>query len=293
MKSTSIDTSGLKYLDNFSIPVYTSFGGEVRARFIAERTERTIDWLGDLFDLPKIPPLFVLNSDDWGRIALVPQYGLAHVNRTRIVMGQEQSGLWGSVLKTVWPEISRTERERLRSVYGKDLNLEPFTDLVISHELTHLADLPLWLDTATGDRGWGARSPRLLWVSELFANIGLHGYIVEREPESQRALEAVFQVVGGTTPTKWPYHRLHDMYESVAAPGADGINYVWFEFRTQILAKRLWEAKGATGFQQIHRILHGPVLSDEEIFNALSEIDHTVADDIRHWALGDGEPFLP
>ena len=291
MESPAIDTRGLKYIDNFSLPVYASFGAENRARTIAVRTEKTIDWLKNLFDLPKIPPLFVLGPADWDRIALVPQYGLAHVNRSRIVMGQACSGLWNSVLESVWPGLSTSGRQLLQRVYGKGQGLGAFSDLIISHELTHLADLPLWLDTDAGDRGWGAQEPRLLWISELFANVGLQGYVVEREPESRAALETIFEVVGRTSPAQWEFHRLHEMYDSITRPGADGVNYVWFEFRTQILAKRLWEAGGATGFQKIQRMLHGPVLPDAEIIEALAAIDRTVADDVSQWALGGTAPF--
>jgi hypothetical protein len=42
--------------------------------------------------------------------------------------------------------------------------------------LTHLVDLPSWLDDdRLPERSWSTRDPGLLWCTELSANIGLHG----------------------------------------------------------------------------------------------------------------------
>lgn len=286
----NIDVTGLEFIEGFTVPVYASRGGAARARGIAELTDKCLDWLGGLAELPAVPPLFVLNPDDWARIAAIPQYGLAHVNRTRIVMGQEQAGLWGELPARVWPDLPIAGRRRMESEYGTPPDLAPFADLVICHELTHLADLPGWLDDpGAGRRGWGAENPRLLWLSELFANIGLQGFVAEREPAALTALETAFSVIGGIAPRRWAFQRLDEMHDSAAAPGMDGTNYVWFEFRLQILAKRLWAAAGAAGFRRVNAILHGPVLPDEEIFAVLGEMDHAVADDLRRWQSGFAE----
>jgi hypothetical protein len=238
-----------------------------------------------MVELPPLPPLLVLNPADWDRIALLPQYGLAHVNRTRIVMGTKHSGLWTAVADHAWADLPDADRKRMADVYGTPPDLGMFADLVIVHELTHLTDLPSWLDGADiGKRSWSARVPRLLWVTELFANIGMQGYIAEREPESLPRLETAFEVLGGTAPSRFPFRRLSEMHSSVATPGTDGTNYVWFQFRLLILATRLWRAAGAAGFQRLHGVLHGPVLSDQAVFGVLAELDPAVADDVRCWA---------
>jgi hypothetical protein len=175
----------------------------------------------------------------------------------------------------------------MEAVYGAPPDLSLFADLIISHELTHLTDLPTWLDDpGIGRRSWSADEPRLLWLSELFANLGMHGYIADREPESLPVMETVFEVVGGTDPARWPMRRLQDMYDAIAAPDMDGTNYLWFEFRLQIIAKRLWEAAGGAGFQRLRDVLHGPVLPDAEIFEVLAELDKGVAGSLRRWTIG-------
>jgi hypothetical protein len=287
----AIDVSGLDYIEDFLMPVYSSPGGDKRARGIAARAERSFEWLSHLTEMPPLPPLFVLDpGHDWDRIALSRHYGLAHVNRTRIVTGQRQSGMWTAVTEGIWSELSATDKERLTSAYGTPPDLSAFGDMIISHELTHLAHSPGRLDdTSHGRRNWSAESPRLLWVAELFANLGMQGYIAEREPESLAAMETVFEVIGQTSPARWTFHRLDEMYNSTSDPGMDGTNYVWFEFRLQMLAKRLWNSAGAAGFQRLSGILHGPALADEEIIGVLSELDPTVADDVRRWS-DSGEP---
>jgi hypothetical protein len=257
---------------------------------VAARTQKTIGWLRTLVDFPEPPPLFVIGPEDWDRIALIPQYGLPHVNHTRIVTAQEPSGAWTALLERVWPALPDSDRERLRRVYGTPPELGAFADLIVAHELTHLTDGHNTDGGATSERDL-LDEARLLWFTELFANLGLHGYIVECEPEAQLILETLFEVIGSTAPAQWPLHQLDEMYESFTAPGQDGTNYMWFQFRLQMLAKRLWEAAGGAGFQRIHAILRGPVPDDAEIVALLATMDQTVADDVRRWARGNSEPF--
>ncbi len=256
----------------------------MRARSIAARTQRALDWLGGLVALPPPPPLFVLDPTDWSRIALLPQYGLAHVNRTRIVMGMQNSGLWITVADQTWPELSVFDRQRMISVYGQPPDLGMFADMVISHELTHLTDLPSWLDDpVAGARSWSADRPKFLWLTELFANLGMQGYVAEREPESLPALETAYEVIGEMASSRFTFRRLREMHESVTTPGMDGVNYVWFEFRLLILAGRLWRTAGPVAFQRLHEILHGPVLSEDAVFEVLAKLDPAVADNARRW----------
>jgi hypothetical protein len=280
--SDYIDIQDLEPLNGFAFPVYASVGGAAKARTMADRTRGTVRWLAEPVAMPATPPLFVLSLADWPRVALVPQYGLAHSNRTRIVIGLEYSGLWATLIPTVWPQLSVAGRDRLSAIYDTPPDASRFADLVVSHELTHLADRPSHLDSGVSELGWGAE-PRVLWFTELFANLGLHGYICEREPDQLHNLETLFTVIGGLPRQRWPVHRLGQMYDALKAPGGDGTNCCWYEFRLQILAKRLWETAGRDGFQKIHAALHGPVLTDGEIIELIAGIDSQAARDIGSW----------
>jgi hypothetical protein len=80
-----------------------------------------------------------------------------------------------------------------------------------------------------------------------------------------------------------PVTDLHRMHESATAADADGTNYVRSEFGLQMLAKLLWEERGATALRHINSTLHGPILSDDQIVGVLEELDPTVADSVRSW----------
>jgi hypothetical protein len=72
------------------------------------------------------------------------------------------------------PDISHASQKRLRDVHGTPPDLGAFADLVVAHEVTHLADDPAWLDEwEPGSETFRSNDPRLLWFVELFANAGL------------------------------------------------------------------------------------------------------------------------
>lgn len=284
LKTNEIDTTGLRYVDGYDFPVYASSIDVARARRMADRMARTLSWLEGMVPMPATPSLFVLNPTDWQRIALVPQYGLPHCNRSRIVVGQETSGLWGDLVSLVWPHLRWIDRRRLRRVYGSPPDVTSFVDLLISHELTHLADRPAHLDGFDQHRGWGA-VPRVLWFVELFANVGLQGYVQECEPDRLRRLETLFQAIGATQEDFWPMNSLTQMYSALKFADTNGFNYCWYEFRLQIVAKRLWAAGGSAGFKRIHQVLHGPLLTDFELMEVIASIDGTAANAIRRWSL--------
>jgi hypothetical protein len=279
-----MENADLEIIEDFSFPVFSSSGGSDRARSVATRCDRAILWLASYLEMPPTPPLFVLGRQDWQRIALMPQYGLPHASRRQIIMGQEPSDIWHKMTSAVWPDLSPASQKRLRDVYGTPPDLGTFADLVVAHEVTHLADNPAWLDEwKPGSETFWGNTPRLLWFVELFANVGLHGYICECEPEALPTLETVFDVIWHTPPARWPITDLHRMHESATAADADGTNYVWFEFGLQVLAKHLWEECGGAALEYMSSTLHGPILSDAQIVDILEELDPTVADSIRSW----------
>ncbi|WP_433297432.1 hypothetical protein ACQPZQ_18600 [Pseudonocardia sp. CA-142604] len=279
-----MEIADLEIIEGFPFPVFSSRGGSGRARSVAARCDRAITWLSSYLEMPPTPPLYVLGRQDWHRTALIPQYGLPHASRRQIVMGQEPSDIWPTMTNAVWPDLSHASQTRLHDVYGTPPDLGAFADLVVAHEITHLADNPAWLDEwGPGSETYWGNTPRLLWFVELFANVGLHGYICECEPESLPTLETVFEVIWHTSPARWPITDLHRMHESATEADADGTNYVWFEFGLQVLAKHLWEECGATALEFMSSTLHGPMLSDDQIVGLLDEMDPTVADSIRSW----------
>jgi hypothetical protein len=84
-------------------------------------------------------------------------------------------------------------------------------------------------------RGWSFQE---LWMSELFCNLALQGYVAAHEPAVRPALEAL------------PTAAHHMSPEAQGVTGIDAMSadnaltYVWYEFRLQVAAIRLWDAGG-------------------------------------------------
>jgi len=89
---------------------------------------------------------------------------------------------------------------------------------------------------------------------ELFANLGLQGYVLDVEPDQQKSLETLFEVV-------WDHaalpHKLHALHDMAAAMMSDALNYVWFGVRATVAGRRLWRTAGVTALRALRdRGLH-------------------------------------
>ncbi|NMO50789.1 hypothetical protein HH310_06225 [Actinoplanes sp. TBRC 11911] len=263
-----MDVQGLTPVAGFPFPVFTSAGGAERARMVAERAARTIAWLDRVVGLPETPPLFVLGPDDWDKVATTPLYGMPHVETDRIVVGQQPAPFWNAVIGTVVGHVEGGGLRRLHDVYGNPIDIGLFADLLVAHELTHLTD-----------REW-APGPVGFWLGELVANLGLHGYVTEVEPEQTMRLTTIFEVTWSAPNDHWPVRDLAHMEKGLEG---DGSNYVWFEFGLLVLAKRLWETAGAKALQRLVGAMRGPELGFDEVVKLLDELDPAVGQAIRNW----------
>jgi hypothetical protein len=266
---TEYDVQGLESVDGFPFPVFVSPGGAARGRAVAQRAAQTIAWLDQAVGVAKTPPLFVLGPDDWNRVAAIPLYGMPHVDSTRIVIGQQPAAFWHNLTSLIAPHLRSADLQRLTDVYGEPPNLGSFADLLVSHELSHLAHGGSWPD-----------SPLLFWLKELAANLGLQGYVSEVEPEEAARLETIFEVTWAAGASHWPVRDLDRMADSLEG---DGSNYVWFEFGLQVLAKRLWQTAGVAALERVMTALRGPELTFGQVVDLMVELDAGVAQAIRDW----------
>ncbi|MFJ4848553.1 hypothetical protein [Streptomyces sp. NPDC088733] len=269
---SSYDLRGLESLDGFPFRVFASPGGAPRGRAVAERTARTVAWLQEAVVLPATPPLFVVGPENWEQVATFPVYGMPHVELDRIVVGQRPAAFWTTAIEAITPHVDSAGLDRLRQVYGNEIDLGSFADLLVSHELTHLAHM--------GSTSWGDNGRVSLWLSELAANLGLQGYVQEVEPDQAERLETAFEVTWASPGGQWPVRTLPDMRDSLRG---DGSNYVWFEFGLQVLAKRLWETAGVAALQTVVDTLRGPALDFDQVVKLLDELDPWVAGAVREW----------
>jgi hypothetical protein len=224
--------------------------------------------------------VLVLNRSDWDRVASVPIYGMPHTfhdveTGPTVVTGSEPAPFWDEVIAFMWPDVTPPTRERVLAVYGDPpVTGVGYSDLVVVHGLAHL------FHGFDPDRGLG-EFPRL-WLSELFADLGMHGYLAEVEPEQVPVLQTVCLAAREVPPSRLP-RSLDDMASALTI---DPRFYCVFEHLLTFEAARVWDATGVEGLRRFHTELRRPEMTDDEILDALGRIHAPTAAVIREWAAG-------
>lgn len=267
--------SSLTSIDSFSFPVYASVGADDRAMSVGARAASALAWLSDALGSQPTPTVFVVDSADWPRVASIPLYGMPHASGDKVVVGTDPAPFWNEIVDWFWPHLATATQQRLRDIYGDPVDLaSSFPDLVVVHELSHLYHD---FDEATGESDF----PRL-WLAELFANLGLHGYLAEVEPEQLPVLETICSAASELPPEATPVRALDDMGRSFEFDNGAAL-YCWFEFVLLVGAKHIWESGGPQTFRDFHQHLRVPGLSNGQIVDGLERIHSEAARVMRDW----------
>ena len=268
-----VDTTGLHALNGFSFSAFASPEAVTEACAVATRCQRALDWLAGIFGERPAFTLIVAGRQDWQHVARVSLYGMPHAFPGLIVTGAEPSGFWRDYADALLADLPSHARERFTAVYGDPPALgERFADLIVVHELAHLFHD---YDEQTGLTNF----PRL-WLAELFANIALHGYVTENEPDQLPALQTICQLTWDAPAARWPVRDLNRM----GAPFADGpLNYVWFELRLLVIAQAIWQANGAQAMRAFRDTLTARDLTETQILTTIHAIAPTAANALRNW----------
>jgi hypothetical protein len=263
----------MQRLDGYAFPAYASPGAQKRAGAIANRCARARAWMFQIFDEHPQFTLIVADRHDWNDVALIPLYGMPHAIAGRLITGLKPADFWTDYSNALLDDLPAPAHHRLTAVYGDPPKLgERFADLVIAHELTHFFHE---YDERTGLTDF----PRL-WVAELFANIGMHGYIASNEPAQLPALETICQLTREAPADRWSVRDLDRMEQSLAA---GPLNYVWFQLQLLPIAKQIWQAGGPTALREFRNNLRQPALTDDQITERIQEIAPRAARTLRHW----------
>jgi hypothetical protein len=119
------------------------------------------------------------------------------------------------------------------------LDLQPFFDLITLHELGHAFEVPGNLRLPT------------FWLGEIFANLALHAFVATRQPGSLETLEVLSSV--GAQSRRLAARMRAEGYSTLAELEThytggenpmDPLNYVWYQYRWQRLAAKVFEAEG-------------------------------------------------
>jgi hypothetical protein len=250
--------SGLAHLDGYPFEVRYSDGALVRARVAADITADAYAYFSRLFSgiEPDIA-VIVAEKADWESRQ---PYGLPFFNdaegqiRAGIVVMPAGSGDFWIAMGQDLHQASPHDYPSLLATYpdgAGGLDLQPFFDLVTIHELGHAFEV-------LGD----LRVPTF-WLGEIFANLALHAFVATRKPESLNTLE-VLSTVGAKS--RRLDARMHaEGYSTLEElethyTGGDNpmspLNYVWYQYRWQRIAAKVFDADGEDGLVRFWDCFH-------------------------------------
>jgi len=270
MTTTAYTT--LSSLEGFPFPVFASLGSEDRARSIASRTAHALDWLGQVTGKVRRPTLVVADEQDWPRVCEVPIYGMMFSVPDKLGTSPTPAAWWHEYLTGLRPHLEEPASTAIADTFGVPPDFTGIADLIITHEATHLFHD---IHPVT----WASEFPDD-WVMELFANLGMHGYLATHEPDQLRLLTIMVEATIEAGNGVWDLQDLALMGQSMQTSVT---NYVWYQFRLIRLAEQLWTAGGEDGFRDYQRLLGHPELTQDQVLDRLSELEPTVADAVRRW----------
>jgi hypothetical protein len=284
--------SGLARLGGYPFEVRYSDGALLRARAAADVAANAYAYLSRLFTGVD-PDIAVIVADkaDWQSRQ---PYGLPFFNdddgqiRPGIVVMPAGSGdFWIGMGQDI-RDASPRGYARLLAAYpdgAGGLDLQPFFDLVTIHELGHAFEV-------LGD----LRLPAF-WLGEIFANLALHAFVATRQPKSLSTLE-VLSTVGARSRRLGARMRAegYSTLEELEAHYTGGdhpmspLNYVWYQYRWQRLAAKMFNADGEDGLVRFWDCFHGTDRAGSGEVTAASlapllraEVSETLGRAIRNW----------
>jgi hypothetical protein len=284
----------LANLNGYPFEVRYSAGSLDRAQAAADITADAYVYLDRLFSGVE-PDIAVIVADESDWESRQP-YGLPFFNddedqiRPGIVVMPSGSGEFWIAMGEDLREATPHDYPRLLATYpdgSGGLDLQPFFDLITIHELGHAFEV------------FGDLKLPTFWLSEIFANLTLHAFIATRRPGSLDTLETL-AVVGAQSSRldarmrAEGYTTLEEL-EAHYTGGDDpmnAINYVWYQYRWQRLAARMFEVDGEDVlvrfweyFQATYRSNINAATTASLAHQLGNEVSETLGGAIRDWDL--------
>lgn len=270
---------GLSHLENGRTKTYYSAGSEEQAKEMTERCDKVISFYKKLIDFESTITLLVLSKEDWSKHTNFPVYGMPHYDdNNTLIVASEDNDFWKSFI----PPIERMPQElaqQISETYSDKngtLTMRGFFDLLAIHELGHAFHIQ------------GGLTMQRKWMGELFANILLHTYIAEMEPELLPAL-TIFpkMVVSSTDKKELQYTTLTELesnYEKIGQQYPN--NYGWYQCRWHMEAGNIYNEGKITVFKNLWQTLknQNEILDDLSFATLLSnKVHQSVADVQMKW----------
>lgn len=276
---------GLLDLKGHPQRVFYSPGHETRAEQIATQCDRATTYFNEVLGSKPTTSLFILGPDEWSEYGTFPVYGMPHYpnsaqlpeaqgDRDRLVIAAEDNDFWRSFVPSL-EQLPPAMAEDVRSAYTSgsgELSMMPFFDLLALHELGH------------GFHFQAGLNMQRFWMQELLANMMLHTYVAENEPEALPALETLPEMVVRAGSAEYEHTSLAD-FERLYT-GMDAKNYGWYQSRLHVAAKQIYEAGGKEVVSRLWDALKNNEedLSDAQLIELLeTEVHQSVADVVLKW----------
>lgn len=253
------------------VPVRVSEGAQAQATQIAAMVARARDWATSILGMTPTFRLDVAAPDDWAEVAPPAlAYGLPHTSDdgTRLVVGTEPAGFFGVTVRDYLPHTDQPTQQQLQAAYGHHLDLGPFVDAIIAHELGHLYHQQVPFEF-----------PRL-WLMELFANLVMVGYVHDVEPGMLPGVQAYAQAAVQAASALYPGHRLEAM---TAPPDVSPETYVWYQMVLIAGACDMWRQAGPDGLRAVHTSFRNVELDLATIRSRLNDIAPSAVRVIDDW----------
>lgn len=250
--------SGLPQLGGYPFEVRYSDGALVRAKAAADVAAAAYAYFSRL--LSGVEPdiaIVVADEADWSSRQ---PYGLpfftddaGEIRPGVLVMPAGGGDFWMAIAQDL-RNASPRGYAMLVATYPDGVggvDLQPFFDLITIHELGHAFE-------TLGD----LRLPTF-WLSEIFVNLALHAFVATQMPASLPILETLPTV--GAASRKLTARMRAEGYSTLDElqahyTGSDDpmnpLNYVWFQYRWQRLAAKMFEADGVDGLVRFWECFH-------------------------------------
>ncbi|MFH4965565.1 hypothetical protein V8G69_11230 [Gaetbulibacter sp. M235] len=269
----------LNHLAGHNTNTYFSKDSKEQAEIMAIRCDSVISFYKSLINFKPSVTLLVLSPADWNKYTNFPVYGMPHYNDSQtLIVASDDNAFWKSFIppldklpSELTQEISNTYSDKNHS-----LTMRSFFDLLAIHELGHAF------------HSQGELTMQRKWMGELFANILLHTYIAEKEPELLPAL-TIFpkMVVSSANKEELKYTTLEQLESNYDVIGQQyPNNYGWYQCRWHMAAGNIYDVGGITAFQNLWQELKSQknLLDDSALATLLAEKVHqSVADVLLKW----------
>jgi hypothetical protein len=273
------NNSDLVALDGYKTKVYFSKGNDERAKTVAKRMDKVLEFYNKVIAYEPEVTLLILDPTDWPKHTTFPVYGMPHYDdkRNLLIIASENNDFWKSFIPPV-DLLPKELADKIKTTYVDEtgsLTMQPFFDLLAIHEIGHAYHFQAGLNV------------QRMWMGELFCNILLHTYIAENEPEQLPALAVFPQMVIAAGKEEYKYTSLADIEERYEEIGQEyPKNYGWYQCRWHSAAGNIYDAGGVSTFVKLWNTFseQKEKLSDAEFAALLSEKVHqSVADVMLKW----------